>query len=67
MLARSLNLNFWNFPLWVINILAKVPVIFLLQRKVEFCRNLICIFEYSHCFRFKLWLKFEWCSGLNFE
>jgi hypothetical protein len=44
----------------------RYPVIFLLQWKVEFCRNLYFKFEYSHCFGFKLWLKFGWCSSLNF-
>jgi hypothetical protein len=34
MLARSSNLNFGNFPLWVINILAKVSSdIFVLKKR----------------------------------
>jgi hypothetical protein len=36
----------------------RVPGIFLLQRKMVFCKNQISNFGYCHCFRFNLWLMF---------
>jgi hypothetical protein len=44
----------------------RLPGIFLLQRKMMFCRNHISNFGYCHCFWFNLWLMFELSSNLNF-
>jgi hypothetical protein len=42
--AGTQNLNFQNFPLWVLNIMAKVPSDIFVLKKNEICENLISKF-----------------------
>jgi hypothetical protein len=64
--ARTQNLNFQNFPLWVLIILDKVPSHIFVMKKGWVLQKFKFQTWYSSWFRFKLWLKFEWGSSLKF-
>jgi hypothetical protein len=66
MSTRTQNSNFSNLTLWVLIILDKVPCHIFVLEKQGVLQKFIFQIGYGFCFRFKLWLKFEWCSDLKF-